>query len=248
MKKSKFITQAKPDPNDLRREGQITFILLAENYGYRMKSYGPISLVEIAGKTLLQHQIEAIQSCFVDFEIIICSGFETQKVYHYIQAHFPPSVPIRLVENQVYYHSNCCEGLRLCMNNTMNNRVVICGGGVMLTSEYLKSLNIRRSSLLCQEPDKEQNFDIGIIENDDKRLEQFSLAMKTKVWTELLYLTGEAVIKSFYNTISKPELKTKFLFEAVNEWRGRRQLLVCDNSAETIVKINNIKTLKRMNA
>jgi 2-C-methyl-D-erythritol 4-phosphate cytidylyltransferase len=60
MRKNKFITQAKPDIYDVRREGQITFILLAENYGYRMKSYGPISLVEINGKTLLQHQVEAI--------------------------------------------------------------------------------------------------------------------------------------------------------------------------------------------
>jgi choline kinase len=247
MKKNKYITQAKPERHEAKRDGQISVILLAENYGYRMKSYGPISLVEVGGKTLLQHQIAAIQSAFTDFEIILCSGFETQKVYHYIQSTFPQSLPIRIVENQVFYHSNCCEGLRLCLHNTMNERVLICGGGVVLTADYLKSLNMRKSSILCQEPSKELNFDVGIIDNADHRLEHFSLAVKQKVWTELLYLTGSIAVKSFYNTVSKPELKNKFLFEAVNQWRGRKQLLVCENDSDTIIKIDNIKTLKRMN-
>ena len=70
--------------------------------------------------------------------------------------------------------------------------------------------------------------------------------MKDKVWTDLLYLNGEVMIRSFYNTISKPELKTKFLFEAVNAWRGRRQLYLSENKDERIIKVDNIKTLKRI--
>lgn len=240
-----FVISAKYDGKIAKRDEKVTFILLAENYGYRMKSYGPISLIDIKGKTLLEHQINAISSTFHDFEVILCSGFETNKIYHYVQNNFPSSMQIRVVENQVYYHSNCCEGLRLCMNNTMNDKIIVCGGGVMLTSAYLKKLNTRRSSIMFQGSDKTQNFDVGVIENDN-RLENLSLAVKDKVWTELLYLNGEPLVKSFYNTISKPELKNKFLFEAINSWRGRKTLYVEENVNEKITKVDNIKTLKRI--
>lgn len=246
MKKSnKFITIAKSNRPSYLRDEKITIILLAENYGYRMKSYGPISLIQMDEKTLLEKQLQAISSVFIDFEVILCSGFETHKVYHFVQSICPNSQNIRIVENQVYYHSNCCEGLRLCMNNTMSNRILVCGGGVVLTSEYLKSLNLRKPSILTQSGAKNSTFDIGVIANDS-RLETMSLAVKDKVWTELLYLTGDQLVKSFYNIISKPELKNKFLFEALNMWKGRRQLYVSENLSEPIYKIDNIKTLKRI--
>jgi CTP:phosphocholine cytidylyltransferase-like protein len=246
MKKlDKFITKAKSAANDASREETITIILLAENYGYRMKSYGPLSLISLDGKTLLEHQIEAIRSVFINSEIIICTGFETSKIYHFIQSNFPSSYNIRIVENQIYYHSNCCEGLRLCMNNTMNNKILICGGGVMLTREYLKTLNLRKSSILTQKPRRENTFDIGVITNES-RLETMSLAVRDNIWTELLYITGDPLVKSFYNVISKPELKNKFLFEAINLWKGRRQLMISENSVEPIFKIDNIKTFKRI--
>lgn len=242
---SRYVTSAKTNGSRSRRDEKVTFIFLAENYGYRMKSYGPVPLINLGDKTLLEHQIHAIEATFIDFEIILCSGFETQKVYQFVQANFAPSVPIRIVENQVYYHSNCCEGLRLCMNNTRNDRIIVCGGGVLLTIPYLRSLNIKKSSIPYQKSSKESSFDIGIISNDD-RLENLALAVKDNVWTDLLYLNGETLIRSFYNTISKPELKTKFLFEAINAWRGRRQLFLSENTDEQIVKVDNIKTFKRI--
>jgi CTP:phosphocholine cytidylyltransferase-like protein len=245
--KSRHITSVKGRTSEDKRDEKITFIFLAENYGYRMKSYGPVPLIQIGEKTLLEHQVQAIQSAFIDFEIILCSGFETQKVYHFVQQTFAPSVPIRIVENQVYFHSNCCEGLRLCMNNTRSERIVICGGGVLLTVPYLRSLNIKKSSILYQESSEESTFEIGVIDNGTgERLETLSLAVKDRVWTDLLYLNGESMVKSFYNTISKPELKTKFLFEAINAWRGRRQLFLSENKDDKIIKVDNIKTLKRI--
>lgn len=231
---------------DERRKELVSIILLSENHGYRMKSYGPISLVKVGNKTLLEHQIDAIKSAFVNFEVVLCAGFETGKIYNFVKKTYGPSCKIRIVENQVYYHSNCCESIRLCMNNVMTEKIIICGGGVLLTSNYLKSLDLKRSSLLYQEKQKTSNFDIGVI-SDGKSMESLSLAVKDKSWTEILYLSGTKNVQSFYNIVSKPEFKTKFFFEAINSWTHRKSIIASENSAELIVKINNLKTLKRVN-
>lgn len=247
--KNQFITSVKQVKGyPLARTQKVSVVLLAENYGYRMKSYGPISLIKVGDKTLLEHQVEAIGAAFINFEIILCSGFETNKVYHFVKNTFENSLPIRIVENQMFFHSNCCEGVRLCINNASNDNIIICGGGVVLDAEYLRHLNMKKSSILCQEGEKNDIFNIGIINNDSSRLENLSLAVQSPVWTELIYLTGETTIRSFYNLVSKPEMKNKFLFEAINTWRARKQLDVDFlKTGKKINKIDNIKTLKRIN-
>jgi len=245
MKKSECIINPRAASNQKKSE-LVSVLLLAENHGYRMKSYGPISLVKIGDITLLEHQINAISSAFINFEIILCSGFETTKIYNFIRSKFGPSIKIRIVENQVYYHSNCCESIRLCMNNVMTDKLIICGGGVLLTTSYLKSLNLKQSSIVYQKKTENNLFDIGVISNNSK-LESLSLAIKDRCWTELMYLCGAATIKSFYQIVSNPEFKTRFFFEAINNWNHRKNLNVYENQAEPIIKINNIKTLKRIN-
>lgn len=243
-KNKKFITSPLAADRQ-KRDVPVSFVLLAENHGYRMKSYGPISLVKVGTKTLIEKQVEAIKSVFTNFEIIICSGFETSKIYNFIRSRFGNSENIRIVENQVYFHSNCCESIRLCLNNVTNPNIVICGGGVLLTPEYLQSINLREPSMLFQE-DESEEFDIGVIENNGK-LENLSLAVSSKTWTELTYITGDSLIQSFYNIVSNPEYKNKFLFEAMNSWSGRKRVSLVKNIGDPIVKINTIKTLKRVN-
>lgn len=245
MKTQFVISPKQSNRQDARRAELVSVVLLSENHGYRMKSYGPISLVKIGDKTLLEHQIDAISSAFINFEVVLCAGFETNKIYNFVKKQYGPSCRVRIVENQVYYHSNCCESIRLCMNNVMTDKIIICGGGVLLTPHYLKNLDLRRSSLLYQNSDKKDNFDVGVIENE-KKLEMLSLAVKDKIWTEIFYITGNRQINSFYNMVSKPEYKTKFFFEAINSWGGKGGVATAKNVSEPIVKINNIKTLKRV--
>ena len=245
-KNRKFITSPLAKEGG-KRNSPVSFILLAENHGYRMKSYGPISLVRIGGKSLIEKQVEAIKASFLNFEVLICSGFETSKIYNFVKKMFGHSENIRIVENQVYFHSNCCESIRLCLNNVMYPNIVICGGGVLLTPEYLQSIDLKRSSMLFQEGQGGgDEFEVGVIGNNGK-LENLSLAVSEEKWTELTYITGEGLVQSFYNAVSNPEYKNKFLFEAINSWSGRRHVSLKENIGAPIVKINTIKTLKRIN-
>ena len=57
MRKEKYIVSAKEqEKNKNLVKEHITVILLGENHGHRMKSYGPIPLIKVDTKTLLQKE------------------------------------------------------------------------------------------------------------------------------------------------------------------------------------------------
>ena len=241
-KSKKFITIHKGEKSSPQRTDFVSIILLSENHGYRMKSYGPTPLIEIRGKSLIETQINAIQASFSNFEIILCSGFETEKIVNFIKEKFE-DINIRVVENQVHLNSNCCESARLCINNVTNNKVIFCGGGVLLTPEYLRLIDLKKSMLICEHDSS--SFEVGVIQNNNY-LEGLSIGVKNQYWTELLYLSDKKIIRSLYTILSKPEYKNRFIFEAINEMPNKHKIIVKKNEQEPIVKINNIKILKRM--
>lgn len=241
--KDLFITSPRSsEKNKKISEELITVILLSENHGHRMKSYGPISLIKLENKTLLEKQIETIKSCFKNFEIIVCSGFETNKVANFIKSKFS-NINIRVVENQIYFHSNCCESARLCLNNTMNDKILFCGGGILLNHNHLNMINLNETSILGQYT-SEPNFEVGIIENNNK-LENFTFGIKNKFWSEIFYINGHKTINNLYSILSNPDFKNKFIFEAINEMLKTTQINVVFNQKSSY-KIDNIKSLKRI--
>lgn len=243
--KKNFITSAKSNQQEELKitDELITVILLSENHGHRMKSYGPISLIKLGNKTLLEKQIETIKSTFANFEIIICSGFETFKTVNFIKSKFA-DLNIRIVENQMHYNSNCCESARLCLNNTMNNRIIVCGGGVLISQNHLNSIDFNKNCVLMQNDSPDSNFEIGIIENNCL-LENLSLGIKNKYWSEIFYLNSNKDINYFLSIVSDPDYKNRFMFEALNEFNKKCQLKVIKTQKPPI-KIDNIKTLKRI--
>ena len=151
MKRNKkYITSPKSKTGKDERGDLVSVVLLSENHGYRMKSYGPISLVQVGGKSLIERQIESIQAAFLNFEIILCSGFETEKIVNFVKDKYY-DVNIRVVENQVHYNSNCCESARLCINNTTNNKILLCGGSVLIHPAHLEMIDLQQSSIVTQD-------------------------------------------------------------------------------------------------
>lgn len=239
-----YITSPKNIDKITKSKDLISIILLSENHGYRMKSYGPISLIKIGNQTLLEKQINSINACFENFEIILCSGFNTYKTVNYIKNKFS-HINIRVVENQIHYNSNCCESARICLNNTNNNKVLFCSGGILLTEQNLNLIDLYSNCILTQKDSYNDNFEIGVIENDGK-LENFALGIKAKFWSEIFYLNGSKDINLFSSIISNAEYKNKFMFEAINEVNKKTHIKTI-YTTKPFMKIDNIKTLKRIN-
>ena len=69
MRTEKYIISAKePHRKEDIVKDYVTVVLLGENHGHRMKSYGPIPLLKVDAKTLLQKQIEAKKQYFLDMK------------------------------------------------------------------------------------------------------------------------------------------------------------------------------------
>ena len=151
-KRGKYVTSPKRkrvsktlnigDTSDL-----VTIILICDTPGYRMKSYGPPPLITIRGKKIIDHQIEAISQRIKNFEIILCVGFDSDKVAKYVrQSHV--GLNIRIVENQVFNSSNACESIRLALNNTLNDKVMIADGNILFNADMLNQINTLECCIL----------------------------------------------------------------------------------------------------
>ena len=112
MRNKNFITGTQKGNQKIKIDDFFTIIILGENHGYRMKSYGPLPLIKIHNKTLIERQINAIKDTFINFEIILCTGYDSVKTINFIREKFS-NINIRAVENQIHYNSNCCESARL---------------------------------------------------------------------------------------------------------------------------------------
>jgi choline kinase len=243
-KKNNFIISPRTSAGS-HKDALVTCILLAENCGYRMKSYGPLSMIDIKGKTLLKRQIEAIKSCFFNYEIIISVGFESKKISNYIREKFP-SDNIRIVENQIYLNSNCCESIRLCLNNTMNNRVLVIPGNLYFKPHHLSSLKYDKNFILSQDSNVDQSFELSVIQNERKHVQTICFGLKNMFWSEIFFLKNQSSVSNFYSIIDNIDYKNKFAFEAINDFSKNNKIEVLNNVKEEIVKIHNIKTLKRV--
>ena len=226
------------------RQEFVSVVLLGENYGYRMKSYGPIPLIRLGKITLLEKQVNVIKSVFPNYEILLCCGFGANKLITFVKEHLS-HLNIRIIENQLHNNSNCCESIRLCLNNTMNTRFVICNGELVFTRDQLEQIDLNTSSMMIQEIDEHKNLDIGVIHNENY-VENMSLGIKSSHWCEIMSLAGRPIVNSLRSIVAVPEYKNKFVFEAVNDLVRKYPIEIVDCSKYPMEKINNITTLKRL--
>lgn len=245
MRKKRHIASAKPWSNEEKKlKDFVTVVILSENHGYRMKSYGSIPLITIKDKALIQRQIETIRATLLNYEIIICAGFESKKITEYVKKNLGHA-NVRVIENQVHFNSNCCESARLCVGNTMNNRILFLSGSLLLTPEFLSTVDYSKSSIVVQDKNPTMNFEVcGISEK--QKLTSLCLGEKNNFWTESVFLKGGETIEKFYDIISNPDFKNKFLFEAINELSKTKEISVMKNSGIPLLKINNLKSLKEI--
>lgn len=241
MNQNRFITSAKKrtDRTDKDKQELYTFVILADSPGYRMKSYGPSSLISFNRKKLIDIQIQSITTTFTNFEIILCCGFDIDKVYRHIKTNYS-HINIRIVENQIYNNSNSCESARIAINNTNNNKIFIIDGNLMLNNVVFDTIETKESYVYAEKYACE-NLHVGINVNEHNNVEHFSYGAYL-TWSEILFLHNKDIIESFRKVINNIDFKNKFIFEALNELIKQDYIIKYIVNENKIRKVNNIKT------
>jgi hypothetical protein len=217
----------------------ISVIILCDLPGYRMKSYGPTSLVHINNKRLIDMQIDCIKKSFNNYEIILCVGFDSEKICKYIREKYK-NLNIRLVENQIFNSCNSCEGVRISINNTLNDKILILDGSLLI---HKKTLSMIDTTKICALIEKQpsNNLEVGINVNAENKAQHFSFGAY-RTWSELIYINGLDAIENLRKFLNNDDSKKKFIFEAINDLLKNRYEIACIENKFPIYKISNIKT------
>lgn len=222
-----------------KEDTKITIIILCDLPGYRMKSYGPSSLIQINKKLLIDTQIECISRCFPSNEIIVCTGFDSEKIVKHIRLKYQRT-NIRIVENQVFSSCNSCEGVRLCINNTLNDKILIIDGSLLINKKTLSLIDPTKNCVIV-EHNPSENLEIGINVTKENIAEHFSFGAY-KTWSEVLYVHGKDTLDTLRKFLNHPDSKKKFIFEAINDLLKNHYEIRCIENKTPVYKINNVKT------
>ena len=193
--------------------------------------------------------IFVVKKCETDFkkptyfEDIICVGYDADKVCRYVKNKYM-NKNVRIVENQMFDNSNSCEGVRLCLNNINNDKVIILDGSLLLDQETLYNVNTKQSYIMTEEGFYE-NLEIGVNIGEHGTIEHFGFGAHT-AWSEVLFLHNDDVIESLRRIISSDNFKQKFLFEGLNALIKTKHKLSVISNKYPVKNVNNIKTYHKL--
>lgn len=192
-----------------KNKHDLSIIILGAMIGYRMKSYGPKSMITLStGETILENQLSVINKAYAGCDIILTIGFEADKMIKKC----PPG--IRLVENQLFETTNILEEVRLAINNSVNDNILLIQGDVVFNIETIDKITAEDSSaVIIDETNYIPEEDVGATIINDK-VSIFSHGISPK-FCNIAYVTGKELkfLKSVANDRDKNKL---YLFEALN--------------------------------
>lgn len=207
MSQNRFIVSPKPKGRSSVSTDTLTIIILASAPIYRMRTYGPTPLIRVDNECLFDIILERVGLIFPSSDIILTVGFQAQKVIKYV-----PSF-IRIVENQLYEDTNLTEDLRLALNNTVTNRVLIINGNCVLDTESFTKINLNESSIFVENKGILPENAVGVTQQNGF-VNNFAYGIENK-WCEIAYITNKE-LELLKNVVNNTDRKRFFLFESLN--------------------------------
>lgn len=212
-------------------------IIPSAGVGKRMKSYGCKSLLSIKDEKLIDIQIKNINKAFPNNEIILITGFDSDR----LMSNSPDD--IIKIENERYYDNNVSKSISIGLRATKNNQhVVIVFGDVLFNYECLHNINIGQSCIIISDHMEDQ--EVGCNINGAGKLEYMMFDLPNK-WGHIIYLTNKELLLFKKITLNK-KVEKRFCFEIINEIISNGGKFVCirDNNMKCM-DIDTSKDLKK---
>ena len=192
----------------LSPENPLTVIIPVAGMGHRMKSYGPKCLLKANQKeTILEKTVSNIKREYPYSDIIVVVGFESEKVIRSL-----PSF-VRIVENPNYEKTNIVESLRIGINASAHDNVLIIYGDLIFNVYSIREMTSTGTCVVFDSKNrfKEEEVGLTIVEN---KVTTFAYGLPSK-WSQIAYLEDGAfeMLKALCSDKRKNKL---YLFELFN--------------------------------
>lgn len=167
---------------------------------------GPKPLLKLpSGETLISYQIDTIKKEFPDSEILLTTGFESDRVIRNVRG-------VRIIENHDYKNSHT-EDIRLAVNASSGDETVYIDGGLIFNPSALGIINGHSSVLV----DKQESIgvdDIGVTSIEEV-VNIMSFGIEYPKWGKIAFFTKNdtSLLKSLLN---EKHANKKMMFEHIN--------------------------------
>ena len=129
----------------------------------------PKCLIEVGDKPILNHQLEALESCGIT-DIIMVLGYYREAIMTHVQSQFP-DINFEFVINHHYFETNTAYSLRLCNKSLNGNPFVLMNADVLYPKEVLKRvINSAYDTALAVEIKPCGREEVKVIEGENNRL------------------------------------------------------------------------------
>lgn len=207
MGTNRFTVEAK------KSNSHLTVILVAASPVERMRGRGPVSLFDVGkGVCLLEKQLDIVSKTFPKSDIIVCVGFEAQKVINKINNRW---TNVRFIINENYETTNIMHSIGLSYINTMPSDILVIHGDLLFNVCAMNSIVTPSSSILIDTGGLIRKEEIGISLNTKGNVSTISYGLEKK-WGQMVYLTSTE-LTLFKKLMSNfKQHSNKFLHECLN--------------------------------
>tara|TARA_R110002020_G_scaffold412253_2_gene621882 strand:+ start:260 stop:886 length:627 start_codon:yes stop_codon:yes gene_type:complete len=174
-----------------------------------MRSYGPKPLIRLdANQNIIQRQIKIIQNNFTNYEIVLVTGFESDKLMKNT-----PDFLIK-VENENYEKNNVVRSIGMALRAATTDKIVIIYGDLVFNEEAISNFKFEQSCIMIDESETMGEEEVGC-NICDGSIEQMLPDMPNK-WGQISYFIDKEL--SLLKKISWDKNKSHYFgFEAINE-------------------------------
>ena len=187
---------------------KVSVIILAAGMTAGGKYLGNKSLLPLnTKKTILETQIETITKAIPNVEIVLVSGFESDRVMNHCGNN------IICVENERYKETNTTRSLGMGLRAATADRVIVIYGDMIFNPITINRLDVNASTVLFN--DSFDHTSVGCVVNDKGTLENLMYGVG-KEWIQIFSLVGEELDRM--RSICWDRRNEKLLgFEAINK-------------------------------
>jgi choline kinase len=186
----------------------INVIIPAAGIGRRMKSYGCKSLLLVKNNKLIDLQIKNIENSIPNHEIILITGFDSDRLMNNSPDH------LIKIENEKYYENNVSKSISIGLRATKDsNHILILFGDLLLNNETIDKIDFQKSSIVISEHMGDNEVGCNINQKGSLEYMMFDLPNK---WAQIIYLTGKE-LTLFKKIVWSKQNHKKFCFELIND-------------------------------